>query len=591
MEYNYSELAKYYNTRNYQGGIDYLNQFNFEGQNAIIARNEINNLKRAKAIEDSMSKKLMGEDKEAYNFMQGIASGYIDRDRDGSKNNKDRYSDGTPIKTTNKYGNEYLNYMNNLKAEDGSSVSHISVLVDDKDALTRIQKELNLDKFQGNDLGIKLAAASDGKYRLIMDKSNTNIYKLMNAVKNLQNADENLAVGALSTAFGALGGAIGSFGSFGIGTVPATMLGVATGALIGEGVDAIFNDYHIEGVANGKYQKIDTKSLVKAVDIVNDAEKRYNNIQNTYINNTDTLAELSVSGYMSAGHAEAGKRLAERRLSIDDYNKVTKMWEDYLPNLISHASFANKPVYVFGDKDDSTKNGKLEQGIMLEQVKNTEAEDVKTEILNAFDEKRVTYAMATMDGQIGTMFTIKPDEDTKNNISDKFGNRRMHIFVQGLYEGPAEEYYEKDTKTKAVRTNADMRKYNYGLELSNGETVGYEDGIPYKQLYNRQTKQLERIHISEEEAISSLNESAVIDQTVDYITKNFNSTTGKVDTEGQYDEIQSYSIDELLRSLSKDTIDNLYPKGQYNNKERSIKKALIYQYFYKNLPDYIKSYA
>ena len=59
-------------------------------------------------------------------------------------------------------------------------------------------------------------------------------------------------------------------------------------------------------------------------------------------------------------------------------------------------------------------------------------------------EKRCTYSMGTKDGQIGTMFTITADEDGKNNISDKYGNRRLQVFVEGLYSGDAEEYYENE---------------------------------------------------------------------------------------------------------------------------------------------------
>lgn len=586
MPYNYNELQKYYNTRNYQGAIDYLNSFEFEGRDAITVRNEISKLQRNKAIEESIKQKLVGEDSEAYNFINGLKSGYVDRTMTGHYDNADK----TEYKTSNRYGDEYLNYINNLKTNDGKLVNSIAIDIDDEDALKRLGAQLNIQDFAKNDLGIKLSPVSGGKYRVLVDTENTNLYKVFNAVDKLNAIDLRKAAfwgAGIGGTLGGILGAVTAIPTLGMGTVTTTSLGAGLGTLTSTGIAALFNDYDIKAVANGKvYDSSDFNlgNLKDAVNLVNNTEKKYNEINDKFINiDTNVPSEISVSGYMSLGHARAAKYLANGTIDETTYNNVVKMWDDYMTNIVNGASFADKKVYVWGNKNGDTDNGKIKTGIMLRQTHNTDSENAKNEILLAMKDKRCTYQMATKDGQIGTMFTIKADVE-KGNISDDYGERRMQIFVEGLYSGDAEEYYESDTKTKAARTNADMKKIGYAMTLSNNEKVGYENGIPYKEQYNKDTDSFDRIPISESDILQSLNESAIIDQTIDYILKNYNKTTGKVEQEDEYGNPQDYSLQELLQQLAKNAVDENYPKGEYSRRERDLKEIQMYGNLLNNLP-------
>ena len=260
-----------------------------------------------------------------------------------------------------------------------------------------------------------------------------------------------------------------------------------------------------------------------------------------------------------------------------------------MTNLISGSSFADKKVYAWGQKKGDTDDGEVKRGIMLREIDNTNSENVKNEILLAMKEKRCTYSMGTKDGQIGTMFTITADEDGKNNVSDKYGNRKLQVFVEGLYTGDAEEYYENDTKTKAARTNADMKKIGYGMTLSNNEKVGYENGVPYKEEYNKQTDTFERTYISESDILQSLNESATIDQSIDFIIKNFNQQTGKIEQENSSGETNEYTLTEILKQIASNAVDEIYPKGEYSRRDRDAKEIMLYSIILKNLPNNIRN--
>lgn len=592
MPYNYNELQKYYNTRNYQGAIDYLNSFEFEGQSAIAVRDEISKLQRNKAIEQSVKEKLVGEDSEAYNFINGLKSGYVDRTMTGNYDDANK----TEFKTSNRYGDEYLNYINNLRTNDGKLVSGIAIDVDNEDALKRLGDQLNIKDFTKNDLGVKLSPVSGGKYRVLIDTNNTNLYKVFNAVDKLNAVDVGKAAfwgGVGGGVLSGIAGAITAIPTFGLGAVASSSLGAILGSSITAGVTSLFNDYSIKAVANGKvYDSSDFNigNLKDAVNLVNDTEKKYNELNDRFVNiDSNAPSEISVSGYRSQTHAKAAEAFANGLIKSEQYNTIVDLLDEQMTNLISGGSFADKKVYAWGQEDGDTDDGEVKTGIMLREIDNTDSENVKNEILLAMKEKRCTYSMGTKDGQIGTMFTITADEDGKNNVSDKYGNRKLQVFVEGLYSGDAEEYYENDTKTKAARTNADMKKIGYGMTLSNNEKVGYENGVPYKEEYDKASDSFIRTPISESDILQSLNESATIDQSINYIIKNFNQQTGKIEQENSHGGYDEYTLTEILKQITANAVDEIYPQGEYSRRDRDMKEVLLYSTILQNLPNNIKN--
>lgn len=563
MAYNYNELVKYYNTRNYQGAIDYLNSFTFEGENAIAVQEEINKLERSKAIEESIKERL-GNDPERlqkYNFFQGIQNNYIDRDRQG------QYADGTTFNTQNTYGTQYQNYINNLRTNDNKSINALAIDIDNEAALKRFQEKLGVKDFN-NDLGVQFVALADGKYRAVINTNNGNLVKVHNAMTELIDASYAQTVASSGIAGTAIGGMFGGVGA---------LIGAPIGASIGLAIAHFSNDYHVKGLSNGReYDTSDFNydNIKDAVKLYNDCKETYDEVNENFLNET-VESQISVSGYMSLGHAEAARLRDNELISNEDYNLVTKRWEDYMINLISGGAFADKKVYAWGQKDGDTKNGEVQTGIMLEEIKNTDAENVKNEILLAFQENRCEYSMATKDGVIGTMFTVTADEE-KGKISDAYGNRKLQVFVEGLYTDDYTEAYEQDTKTKAARQNADMKKIGYGIRLPNGEKVGYTQGVPYREVYNQETSLMERQPISETEMLQSLNESAIINRGVNAILKNYNPNTKKIELEGDNGEVEQMEVDEMLNNITDSTIDEIYPKGVYTKQERDMKKVLLY---------------
>lgn len=571
-DYSYDEYLKYTRSRNYQGAIDYLNSFNFEGEDAITVRRELNNLKRAAAIEESLSNKLAGDDKDAYNFIRGLHSGFIDHNR------REYFSDGTSQDLTNSYGTNYNKNINSVTTKDGKLIDSFVVEIDNKDALIRLQNKLQENGADKDYFGIEFRSTADGKYQAVIDRDNTNLYKLYNTTKSLQTLSDAARL---------------TFGAFGFINQSALSLpfGVSIGNYTAEKVGEWTSDYSFKALAGGReYKKNDFKfnNIKDAVDIVNKAEEKYNKL-NENIEGT-TYSELSVSGYMSGKHARAAELAASGAISTEEYNRITKIWSDYIATIVDNCSFAtqDKKVYVWGNEDGDTEGGEIQTGRVLKLVKNTDALNAQEELKLAIQEGRASYSMATKDGRRGLKFDIKPKKKENGDILDDFGNREMSIFVEGLYTDGEEEYYNADTKTQAAQTNADMKKLGYSMTLSNGETIGYKNGIPYKQVYNRTTSQLENVSISEAEALQALNESAIIDGSIDYINKHYNPDTNLIEKETNT-ETETISVKDFLKQVASDMVDEIYPKGQYSKRNRGIKEILLYNRLTENLPNNYKA--
>lgn len=581
MEYDYNELIKYYNTRNYTGAIDYINKFKYEGNDAVVMRKEISKLRRAADIEESNKKRLIGEDAEAFNFIKGLQANYVDRTRKGN------YADGTEINVSNKYGDEYLRYMQHLKTKDGQSIDTIGIEIEDKKALDRLRNTLSDNGSSLEDLGCRVSAIADGKFMLQMGTDNTNLYQVINTAKHLNSVDNRTALSIAGGVGAGIGALVGAFtGGVTAGALTPFGATVATG-LTGS-VLSYFDDYKIKGISNKKVydaSDFDSNNLYSAMALVNKAKEKYDDINNRIIDAQSQGTELSVSSYSSLGHEKVAKLLASGAIKSSQYEKYIQLWDESLDKIIAGTSFASKKVYAFGNEDGQTDDGEAKEGLLLSEIHGTDSENLKTEILAARQENRCTTQMATKDGRLGTLFTIHPDKQ-KGKFLDKFGSRGLTVFIEDLYTGTLEEEYYKDSKTIAAQTNADMKKFGYNTELANGKRIGYEQGVPYELVYNNQTTKFETVPISEEEVLNNINESLNIDNSVDYILQNLDKNTGLVSVDDGT-KIDQYSLNDIIDIFS-DNIVKDDDSIEHDTKEKQIRKAKIMSLINSKLKSYIQ---
>lgn len=582
-EINQQILQQYYDSRNYAAAAEYLKTAtakDYRSQQQLNAH--IRQLERDAAIQKSIYNGLDTNQKEAYAFMQGLNGvGTIPRNRTITIN-------GVKTKEVNRYGTNYLNYMNSLKSNDGTALDRIAIDINSEDDLSLLTSTLGLQNINSNDMGISYQPLVNGKHRIILSRDNKNLYKVLSAVESISSrsgwdiADNIAGKTALGTGMGAAGGSFFA----GVGALPGALVGAGVGLVTGIGEEVYngvtnSNRFDIYGVApSGNVYSTDEfnyDNLEAAMEEVSKANDIYNDINLVNDSQQTFTTETVVTQFLGAGHAEAFKALKQGKIDQATFDKIAQNWEDAYDRLISGADFTKHEVYAW-----SADSG---EGVNLTKVDNTDVPDLKGEVLLAMKEGRVSKALCVKDGEIGTLLTITPQTDKNGEWSEGKGDVQKQIFIQGLFEGTAEQAFEADTKSKAARQNADMKRWNYEQKLSTGVTVGYSEGSPYMKAPDAKGN-MSISSISEEDMVRNLNENAILENSVLEVLAN-------IDENGElpYQTINGRrvrpTIESMLNAYSIAATNELYPKGsttereriQYQNNMYNAMQALYNRYY------------
>lgn len=576
-------LQSYYDSRNYAAAAEYLRTAtakDYISQQQLNAH--IRKLERDAAIQNSLYANLDNNQKEAYEFMQGLnGNGSIPR-------NQNIMINGIQTKQTNNYGTNYLAYMNSLKINDGTALDRIVIGINSDDDLALLTSTLGFNNINSNDIGLSYQALGDGKHRVIISRDNKNLYKVLNAVNDISSRNgwdiaNNIA--GKTIIMGGTGAAAGAPFSA-VGAIPGAIVGGVIGFVGGVGEEIYnavsnANKFDIYGVTpDGTIYSTDDfnyENLEAAMNEVNKANEIYSTINENKAKEQTFTTETVVTQFLGAGHADAFKALQQGKIDQTTYDKITKNWEDAYDRLVSGADFTKHEVYAWSADSD--------KGINLEKVDNINIPDLKGEVLLAMKEGRVSKSLCVKDGEIGTLLTITPQTDKDGNWSDAKGDIQKQIFIQGLFEGTAEQAFEADTKTKAARQNADMKRWNYEQKLSSGVTVGYSEGTPYIKAPD-ENGNMAISAISEDDMVRNLNESAILENSVLEILANLDEND-----ELPYQTINGKrvrpSIEYMLNAYSIAATNEMYPKGsttereriQYQNNMYNAMKSLYDRYY------------
>lgn len=576
-------LQSYYDSRNYAAAAEYLRTAtakDYRSQQQLNAH--IRQLERDAAIQNLLYANLDSNQKEAYEFMQSLnGNGSIPRNRNITVN-------GVQTQQKNNYGTNYLAYMNSLKSNDGTALDRIAVNINSDDDLSLLASALGFDNINSNDMGISYQSLGDGKHRVIIGRDNKNLYKVLNAVNNISSRSgwaiaNNIA--GKTALMGTAGAAVGAPFA-GVGAAPGAIVGGAVGFVggIGEEIyNAVSNSnrFDIYGVApSGEIYSTDEfnySNLEAAMDEVNKANEIYLDINENKEKEQTFTTETVVTQFLGAGHAEAFKALQQGKIDQTTYDKIVKNWEDAYDRLLSSADFTKHEVYAW-----SADSG---EGVNLTKVDNADIPDLKGEVLLAIKEGRVSKSLCVKDGEIGTLLTITPLTDGDGDWSKAKGEVQKQIFIQGLFEGTAEQAFEADTKSQAARQNADMKRWNYEQKLSSGVTVGYSEGIPYIKAPDANGK-MAISTISEDDMVRNLNESAILENSVLEVLANLDEN-GELPYQTINGKRVRPSVESMLNAYSIAATNEMYPKGstterertQYQNNMYNAMKALYDRYY------------
>lgn len=579
-EIDFNILQEYYDNRNYGAAAAYLKTAkakDYRSQQKLNAR--IRQLEREDAIQKSIYANLNQEQKEAYAFMQGMNDvGVIPRDRTIIVN-------GVKTEQKNRYGTNYLNNIRSLRGNDGKVLNRIAINMYSDDDLNAVTSALGIDDINSNNMGISYQPIEGGIHRIVLSRNNKNLYKVLNTINNLTKADnvgvletiakdatKGAAIGAtvgagvgtgVGAAFFGIGAAPGAGAGAGAGTVLGGIFGAATGATK-ELVKAISdnNRFDIYGVAPDgtvyNKNKFNYYNLKAAMDEVNKANDIYSNIKASRKRNETFTEESVVTQFLGAGHAEAYKLLQQGKIDQTTYDAIAKNWEDGYDRLISGADFSKHKVYAW--------SGDSGEGVVLKKVDNANIPDLKGEVLLAMKEGRVSKALCISGGEIGTLLTISPKKDNDGDWSKAKGEVQKQIFIEGLFEGTAEQAFEADTQTQALKQNQDMKRWNYEQKLSTGATVGYKNNVPYVKVSDKNGNTIIS-PISESDMLQSLNEANILENSVLEVLANVDEN-GELPVQTINGKQVKPTVEQMLKTYSIEATNELYPQGSYSERQR-----------------------
>lgn len=532
-EFNVNTLDSFFKKRDWSGAADYLSTLKASSPQKQDALNiKIEELRKTAEKERSLLQNMTPKEQEAYKFISS-------------------YRGNTPI-TENSYGDAYGNFLNDLKATDGISPGGRNVEGED---ISTLRIELNDDATYSNYLS-KLGLTTDdiskedvkvkqdnntGKWIIDIPKDNLRISEFYAKALDL---DETVQ----------------------IGQSPSVTYKTYKG------------NYSIKGITSSNIvlndSQFNSSNLYRAYLTLKDAE----NIQNKAIEKQKTTftEDIVVTPFLGAGQANAYKRMQNGAISMDDYNKIVEERTNAYNNLLTHVGLANYKVYSSQENDDDKK------GLVFKEVKEKDKDEIMKYILVGIQEKRLSYAAAMHEGETGTYITIRPKTDEKSNIASGDYAKPIRIFIPGLFKSSCDESFNSDTKQMAVKDNADMRRWNYGKFLKNGEYVGYDKNIGAYKLEKDEKGNKVKTAISTEEILQKLNEENAINATVSKLTS-YLDNEGNPITYTENGKVKTYDIEQLAKLAANVTTNESYPKGKYSDADRLLYANNIYNTILKEL--------
>lgn len=534
--FNENTLDSYFKKQDWLGAANYLSSLKAATPQL---QDELNNKIRELTIQGERQKALLQsmsvEQQAAFNFSNA-------------------YNAGTPF-PNNSYTDKYNSLIDNLQAVDGISPGGRNV---EGEAIKTLRIELNTDSeynrylsklgilkedIDKKDVTVK-QDSSTGKWIIDIPKNNIHISEFyINALDLDTTYTHNTSAGAVNQ------------------TIP--------------------GDYSIKALTTSNIildrNQFNSSNLYEAYHVIHDAQETKTKAIEEH-QTVSNLEQMVVTPFLGHGHANAYKRMANGSISIDDYNKIVKERTDIYNRLLKQAGLENYKVYTTQEDDDD------EKGKVFKEIENKDKNTIMEHILIAMDDDRLTYSAAMHEGEVGTYITISPATTKDKDIASGDYAKGMRIFIPGLFKSSCDESFNSDTKQMSVRDNADMKRWNYGKFLKNGEYVGYDKEMgAYMQTTDENGESI-KVPIDEATILHKLNEENIINQSVSTLLKNIDEN-GEPLTYNKDGKTYTYDIEKRAQTLANVATNELYPKGSVSDGERLRHANDIYNTIMKQLTD------
>lgn len=531
--YNTDTLQEFFDRRDYLGAANYLSGTKAATpQKQIILNRRINQLRRDGEIQAAMLKGMSEYEQEAFHFINSLSgNGSIPHSI------KDRNGNVKPG-TSNTFGDNYIKSLNNITTSDGTLLQTIGVKINGDSLLDNIYSKLGVNNSiqAKNRYGINITRdANTGDWELSTTRDNKQLQVFLDAVHS---------------SYADIVDAHSAYNIF--------------GELISN-TDANFSYFGSDSKGNTYGESdIDLASIRNSSAVYGEAKKTYDAAMER-LNHKEYDEEMFVTPFLGHGHANAYKRMKQGLISIDDYKKIVEERTNTYNTLLKQADLTQQEEVYVSDMTDSA---------VFTKVDSERAREVNRMLLLAMDKKAVTYSAAMHGGQVGTYITINPMKEEDGSPVKELSHG-YRIFVPGLFKSSCDESFESDTQTAAARDLADMKHWNYGKKLSDGNYIGYDSSVgTYKYVKDNAGNQI-KLPISQEEALQELNKENIIQSSAEVLMSNLDAK-GNPLQQNINGKLQSYNIETSAKTLAAVGVNELYPKGIYSDGQRLEEHNNIY---------------
>lgn len=523
--FNENKLSSYFDSRDWSGAANYLSTLKAAGtQQQLILNRKIAELKRQGEIQNAILSKMNDDEQQAFHFISAING-------QGAIPHKQIDESGkVKANTANIFGDAYTDIINNYKDENGKIINTINLPFKNEEELNSFYNRLNIkpiditSKYNCN----VIRDSKTGEINIQTNTNNLNLVKLFKEYTHIENPQQQS------------GYSISPFGNYSINSI-----------------------YANEARLSDKTRTLKNK----LINLYNKAEDLNNKSLDKY-KFKEIEEEMYVTPYLGQGQMEAYNLVAKGQLSIDDYKKIVDERTDVYNRLLAHSDFSQYKIYMSSQNDEGNN-------VLKEIESNPDRAALKQQVLAAISQKRVTYSAAIHGGETGTYITLSPGIDKDGNFSKGELEQPMTIFIPGLFKSSCDEVFERDTKTLSVRDLADMKHWEYGKTLSNGEYIGYNQKLgTYARRYDANGNPVD-VQVGEDYILHRLNEDYIISKSAEQLAGALNEDgTPKMTIQnGKQIPQDINALGDLLASAG---VEELYPKGEYSESNRLSAKNDIY---------------
>lgn len=532
-QYNQKQLQSYFDNRDWTGAAEYLSSIPASNPRKQAELNEqIRKLRRDGEIQNAMLQQMDKTQQDAYHFVSAI---------NGSGNIPYKIDDNGE---GNSFGITYTDLINNTRVQNnvmspgkrnlkGEQINRIRVELNNNEAYDNYLDALETNVDEISTLGVRVSKDNKtGKTIVDIPTSNPKLYNFIIKTRELNKVFD---VSPL---------------------IPG-----------GSGHQVYITDnFAIKGITSSNIvvdkSQFNYDNITRAARIVDDAisldKKTKDRLKNISIDE-----QLYITPYLGYGDANAYKMYKNGVIDTDAYTKIRKERKDAYNTILRGIDLTKHEVFLDEKQDDGNR---------LTKVDNKDINLLKESILLAMDDDRITYQAAMLNDEVGTLITLTPKIDKEGKPYDNDYSKTRTIFVKNLFKSSCEASFRNDTKQMAVRDNADMRRWNYGKTLHDGNYVGYNKNIGAYRL-DKATQQ--KIPIDESTMLSLLNKENIIDNTVNKLLINLEED-GTIITRSNGKKVTN-SVESMASMYAASATNELYPAGYYTEGERLRYQNDIYQ--------------